>query len=101
MMIALSPSTRIKSGMIPHPWKGGVFGRAAGPPQAPPSHRAASRAGSRRLGDVERIDHIETRVGAPDGVLEADQQQARLGRALGDVESIQGDARFVVENRVR
>ena len=47
------------------------------------------------------INHIKTRVGAPDSVFNADQQETWLVNTFGDVELVKRDTSFVIQDGVR
>src|SRR5690349_16080123 len=62
-----------------------------------------SLSGARAAGfvDVKGVDHVEARIRAAHGVFQADQQQPLLGAAFGDIQVVERDARFVVQDGVR
>ena len=55
----------------------------------------------RRLVDIKRIDHVKPGVRTPHCVLKADQQKPQLIGAFRDIELVQRDAGFVIENGIR
>src|SRR5258705_923137 len=65
----------------------------------PPWCRSSARRGG--LVQVERIDHVVTRVRGADGVVDVDQEQAVSDRAPGNVDAIHADPGLVMQDRVR
>src|SRR5437879_6381279 len=74
--IALSPSMRMKS----------------------PMARLRPRLG--RLHQIEWVDHVEARVGAADGIVDADEDAGLLGLARVHVQAIERDPGLVLEDGV-